>query len=86
MNVDLSDCKFLDIRYTFYTYNEFVEKRNVFKRNYNKLSSIQKEFYHYYIYANTHMTLPYKDRIWDFLNDDCSEEDLLKIEKFYKPR
>lgn len=86
MKEDFSDCNFLDYEFTFYTYTEFCKKCNRIKYRYQKLNPRQKEFYHYYIYANQHMTQTYKDRITEFLNDDCTQEDLENIIKFYKPR
>lgn len=84
MNVDFSDCDYIKAELTFYTYNDFCNQRQIIKREYNKLSDIQKTFYHYYIYANQHMKNTYKDRIKDFLEGDCDEEELLKILKSYK--
>ena len=86
MNVDLSDCKFLDIDLRFYTYTEFCSKNRLIKKKYERLNDVQKTFYHYYIYANQHMTQTYKDRIQEYLNDDCDEKELYNIIKFYKPR
>jgi hypothetical protein len=86
MKEDFSDCRILDEVLTFYTYTEFCSRCNYIKYKYKKLNSNQKMFYHYYIYANQHMTQTYKDRIKDFLNDDCSQADLENIIKFYKPR
>ena len=86
MKEDFSDCKLILQELTFYTYNDFCDNRNIIKREYKKLNDTQKLFYHYYIYANQHMRLTYKDRIKDFLEDDCTEEDLLNILKFYKAK
>lgn len=86
MKEDFSDCRILDDILTFYTYNDFCFKCDRIKAKYQSLNPTQKMFYHYYIYANQHMTQTYKDRIKEFLNDDCSKEDLENIIKFYKPR
>lgn len=86
MKEDFSDCRILDETLTFYTYTEFCKKSNKIKFKYERLNETQKMFYHYYIYANQHMTQTYKDRIQEFLNDDCTKEELLNIIKFYKPR
>lgn len=81
---DLSNCKIIKEPITFYTYVDFCNKRHIIKYYYDKFDNIQREFYKYYVYANTHCILMYKDRIWDYLNDDCNEDDLLNIIKFYK--
>lgn len=83
---DLSKCKIIKEPITFYTYNDFIEKRHVIRYCFNRFDDLQKEFYKYYVYANTHCILMYKDRIWDFLNGDCDENELLNIQKFYKAR
>lgn len=81
---DLSNCKIIKEPITFYNYYDFVEKRFIIKYYYDRFTDIQREFYKYYVYANSHMIQMYKDRIWDFLNGDCSEKELLNIVKFYK--
>lgn len=86
MKEDFSDCNFLDVDFTFYTYTEFYAKCYKIKHKYERLNPRQKEFYHYYIYANQHMTQTYKDRITEFLNGDCDKKELEKIIKSYKPR
>lgn len=86
MKEDFSDCRILDEILTFYTYNEFCNKSELIKSKYKDLNATQKMFYHYYIYANQHMTQTYKDRIMEYLNEDCTKEDLDNIIKFYKPR
>lgn len=86
MKEDFSDCDYIGAELTFYTYTDFCNQRQIIKREYVKLNNIQKTFYHYYIYANQHMLLMYKDRIKEYLEDDCTEEDLLKLLKTYKPR
>jgi len=86
MKEDFSDCRILDEILTFYTYVDFCNKSNLIKSKYQKLNDTQKMFYHYYIYANQHMTQTYKDRIQEFLNDDCTKDELDNIIKFYKPR
>ena len=81
---DLSNCKIIKDPIIFYTYPECCEKRFIIKYYYDRFNDIQKEFYKYYVYSNSHMIQMYKDRIWDFLNEDCTEKDLLNIIKFYK--
>ena len=81
---DLSNCKIIKYPLTFYTYYDFVNRRYTIKYYFNKFDDIQKEFYKYYIYANTHCLLLFKDRMWDYLNGVCGDEELLRIVKQYK--
>jgi len=86
VKIDWENLNFLDYDLRFYTYDEFCKRCKRIKFKYSKLNTNQKIFYHFYIYANQHMLLLYKDRIQDYLEDECTEEDLFKILKFYKPR
>ena len=81
---DLSNCKIIKEPLVFYTYYDFCNNRNIIKHYFSKFDDLQKEFYKYYIYANTHCLLMFKNRIWEFLNNDCEEEDLLRLIKQYK--
>ena len=86
MGTDFSECSFIENEMKYYTYNDFCENRNAIKNLYKKLSKNGKIFYKYYIYANIHMNLFYKDKIWDFLNDyDEYGIELMSKLRFYKP-
>jgi len=78
---DFSDCEFISQNMNFYTYEDFVNARNGIKRLYNGLSRNGKLFYKWYVYANTHMELYFKNAIWDYLNfpDEQYVERLIEL-------
>lgn len=86
MNIDISNWEFLDKDLKYYTFDEFCSKNRLIKYKFEQLTDTQKAIYHLYIYANQHMTQTYKDRIMEYLMEDCDEEELYKILQFYKPR
>ena len=81
---DFSECEFIESEMKFYTYNDFCKNRKAICRLFLSLSKNGRVFYKYYVYANTHMKLNFKNRIWDYLNGYCNEEELLKLEALYK--
>ena len=83
---DLSECDFLNDELKYYTYIDFCNNRYTIKRAYKRLSEKQQQFYLWYVYANLHMTETYKNIIWEYLNDDDTEEHLLKLIRWYKAR
>ena len=83
---DLSECNFLDKRLKYYTYIDFCKRRKSIKKAYQQLTTNQRQFYLWYVYANLHMTETYKNTIWDYLNDYDTDEHLLKLRRWYKAR
>lgn len=81
---DFSACKFIEEHMQFYTYYDFCDNCQAIRRLYNKLEDAARIFYHYYVYANTHMDLYYKNAIWDFLNDDMDVQGLLELKIKYR--
>lgn len=66
--VDFSECKFIRDEMKYYTYYEFCDNCSSIKRLFNSLSKNGKLFYMWYVYANIHMDIFYKNAIWDYLN------------------
>lgn len=79
---DFSDCEFIENQLKFYTYNDFLDNRYIIKRKFNGLTRNGKVFYKYYVYANIHITLNQKNKIWDYLNGYNDDKQLLKACKF----
>ena len=73
-NIDFSECEFINEVLRYYTYYDFCDNRQIIKKHYNKLSKSGKLFYKWYVYANIHMDLHYKNAIWDYLNDYVDEK------------
>ena len=84
--VDFSECKLIENEMKFYTYDDFCRRRKIIKDNFLLMTENGRIFYKYYVYANSHMDLRYKNKIWDFLNGfDDNGFELLKMLRFYKP-
>lgn len=81
--VDFSECDFIDKQMKFYTYNDFYNECRLIKAKFDELSKDGKRFFMWYLYANTHMTLRYKNVIWDYLNEFKNEDDLDYFKRFY---
>lgn len=71
--VDFSECEFIEKEMKFYFYDDFCIHKELIKRRFDKLSNNGKIFYKYYVYANTHMSLVCKNKIWDYLNGYSNE-------------
>ena len=85
-SVDFSDCNFINEHMKFYTYYDFCDNSSAIKRLFdNYLSPNGKLFYRWYVYANTHMKLCFKNAIWDYLNGyDDEKYKLLELKKQYR--
>lgn len=81
---DFLSCKFINEYMKFYTYHDFCDNRKLIKSYFNKMTDNEKLFYKWYVYANIHMKLTYKNKIWDYLNGYDNEKTLLGSLKFYK--
>ena len=61
----------------FYTYTDFLNNcvgiKRLYKRNLGKYGKI---FYKWFIYSNIHTTMQQKNKIWDYINDYCSRNEL----------
>ena len=82
---DFSECEFIESEMKFYTYDDFCLNRYAIKRLFRSLSRNGRIFYKYYVYANTHMTINFKNRIWDYLNGYIDDAELLGFQRMYKP-
>ena len=69
-DIDFTQCEFIYKNMNFLNYFDFCDNCYVIKEMYNELDHNGKRFYKWYVYANIHMDIPYKDKIWNFLNID----------------
>lgn len=87
---DFSECEFIENEMWFYTFDDFCNQCFGIKRLFKRLPKNGQLFYRWYVYANTHMDLQFKNAIWDFLQlDECEKEmyqRLIKLEKRYKTK
>lgn len=82
--VDFSECRFIEEQMQFYTYYDFCDNCDAIRRLFETLSDNGKIFYHYYVYANTHMKLCFKNAIIDFLYGyDDGKYQLMELKKQY---
>lgn len=63
----------------FYNYREFVKNAQFIKESFKQSTKYEKQLYKLYVYANVHIELRKKNRIWDFLNDFGSFASLLEL-------
>ena len=87
-DIDFTQCEFIYTNMDYLTYYDFCDNCYAIKELYNELDHNGKRFYKWYVYANIHMDLFYKDRIWNFLNcdDPMTYIDLINMKKAYKVR
>lgn len=83
---DFSICPFIKENMWFFTYYDFCDNRKLLKKMYQELKEEAKQFYKWYVYANIHMDLTYKNKIWDYLNGYDEGSELLKGKQFYKAK
>ena len=83
---DFAQCEFIHLNMNFINYYDFCENCYGIKKLYQSLDKYAKRFYKWYVYANIHMDLFYKDKIWNFLNSDEPTIflDLLDAKRTYK--
>lgn len=84
--VDFSECNFIEERMKYYTFYDFCDNCYFIKKLFNYLSPNGRVFYKYYVYANIHMDLCYKNYIWDYLNSFMGEKELFCHKQFYKAK
>ena len=83
-DVDFSACPFIKEQLCFITYNDFCHNAKIIKLIYEGLEDNAKIFYKWYVYANIHMSEFFKDRIWEYLNDDDPIYYMMLIEELKK--
>lgn len=76
---DFSICPFIRENMWFFNFADFYENRKILKSMYNKLKDDQKLFYKWYIYANMDIGKITKGRIWDYLNGDINDYELINF-------
>lgn len=86
MNVDFSECEYLETYLKFYTFKDFYENRKIIKARFDRLVYSARKFYSWYVYAKTTMDTRYKNAIWDYLNGDETEEHMKKLYDNYRPK
>ena len=74
--VDFSECEYISNTMKYYTYKDFINNCQLIKNRFNNLSRNGKKFYMWYVFANIHTTYAIKCKIWGFLNNDYTQEDL----------
>ena len=62
-NFDLSICEFIEESMWFYTYIDFCDNAIFIKKKYESLKPLEKKLYRWYVYANTHMDICFKNGI-----------------------
>jgi DNA integrity scanning protein DisA with diadenylate cyclase activity len=77
--VDFSKCRFIKERMWFYTFQDFCDNRKIIKRYFNELDRDGKLFYMWYVYANVNIDEMRKNRIWDYLNSDEVQYEMLLV-------
>ena len=77
---ELKECWFIDSEMKFYTYDDFLMNCLILKRLYDKrLSKYGKLMYKWYLYANIHLSIQQKNRVWSYLNDYITRQDLFNL-------
>ena len=84
--IDFSDCEFINQYMKYYTFYDFCDDREMIKFLFQGLDHNVKRFYLWYVYANIHMNETYKNAIWDYLNDNIDDEELLRMKILYKAK
>lgn len=79
--VDFSECEFISREMWFFTYEDFIRNSTAIKRLYDKLSKNGKIFYKWYVYANIHITMNQKNKIWDYIHNYCDKKELEELTK-----
>ena len=86
-DVDFKECKVIKDCLCFLTFDEFCEYRKLIAKSFTELSKDGKLFYKFYVYANIHMELNYKDAIWSYVNFPTAENELnlINLKLSYRP-
>lgn len=83
-NFDLSVCEFIEESMWFYTYIDFCDNAIFIKKKYESLKPLEKKLYRWYVYANIHMDICFKNGIWDYLNGYSDLKTLYDRKQYYK--
>ena len=78
-NVDFSKCRFIKENMWFFTFDDFKRNRKIIKEHFKSLDKDAKLFYMWYVYANINISEIKKNKIWDYLNFDDPQYELLLI-------
>ena len=78
-NVDFSVREFIDENMWFFIYDDFCINRRVIKKFFKELDKNGKKFYMWYVYANIHLDENRKNKIWDYLNNDEPEYEMILL-------
>ena len=79
---DFKECAFISSEMKFYTYDEFCSNCYAIRRLYEKeLTKYGKIFYKWFVYANVHISMGQKNKIWDFINQYTTKEELEKLNR-----
>ena len=72
-DIDFSACDFIRNELCFINYFDFCKNAKILKAYYEVLDNSAKRFYKWYIYSNIHMVEFFKDKIWEYLNNNDPE-------------
>lgn len=86
-DVDFRECRVIKDCLCFLTFDEFCKYRKLIVKSFAELSEDGKLFYKFYVYANIHMELNYKDAIWSYVNFPTAENELnlINLKLSYRP-
>ena len=73
-------CDFIETNMTFYSFKDFLDNRKLIKRLFDSKDIRTKKLYKWYVYASF-MTYKRKCLVWDYLNDNMTEHELIKSNK-----
>jgi hypothetical protein len=70
---------FFDERLLYYGLDEFYKKRLIIKTTLMTLPTNEQFLYRMYVYSRAFISDTWKNTIWDYLQDDITEVELLNL-------
>lgn len=61
-------CEFVEDFLCFYSYKDFLENKNILKRNFTRCGYKERHLYMYYVFSKGNISQAKKEYIWEFLN------------------
>lgn len=78
------DKDFFDERLLYYGLDEFYRKRLIIKTTLMSLPRNEQFLYRMYVYSRAFISDTWKNNIWDYLQDDITEVELLNMYMDYQ--
>lgn len=78
------DKDFFDERLLYYGLDEFYKKRLIIKTTLMSLPRNEQFLYRMYVYSRAFISDTWKNNIWDYLQDDITEVELLNMYMDYQ--